>query len=119
MAEPAMVERTRRGDLRGAFRGETGMTRVLGRFVSLEMALLGLCELALSFLVIYAMLLAPGVLPMPAVATTEHIASGAVHLATANLAAVLACTVVITAAAIGLYRPEICIERRRLLINTA
>ena len=32
------------------------MTRVLGRFVSLEMALLGLCELALSFLVIYAML---------------------------------------------------------------
>ncbi len=40
------------------------MTRVLGRFVSLEMALLGLCELALSFLVIYAMLNAPGVVPM-------------------------------------------------------
>ena len=31
--------------------------------------------------------------------------------------AVLALTIVCTAAAIGLYRPEICIERRRLLIN--
>jgi sugar transferase (PEP-CTERM system associated) len=30
---------------------------------------------------------------------------------------VLALTIVCTAAAIGLYRPEICIERRRLLIN--
>ena len=38
----------------------------------------------------------------------------------ANLAAVCwPCTIVITAAAIGLYRPEICIERRRLLINTS
>ena len=34
-----------------------------------------------------------------------------------TLAAVLAFTIVCTAAAIGLYRPEICIERRRLLIN--
>lgn len=87
------------------------MTRVLGRFVSLEMALLGLCELALSFLVIYAMLTAPGM--VSGLGTPN-----AVALDTADLAAVLACTVVITAAAIGLYRPEICIERRRLLVNT-
>ena len=36
----------------------------------------------------------------------------------AGLAVLLSCTVVLTAATIGLYRPEICIERRRLLINT-
>ena len=39
------------------------MTGVLGRFVSLEMALLGLCELALSFLVIYGMLPGPDCFP--------------------------------------------------------
>jgi sugar transferase (PEP-CTERM system associated) len=93
------------------------MTRVLGRFVSLEMALLGLCELALSFLVIYAMLNAPGVVPVllghASLATPDTVAGD-----TAALAALLACTVVLTAAAIGLYRPEICIERRRLLMNT-
>jgi sugar transferase (PEP-CTERM system associated) len=92
------------------------MTRVLGRLMSLEMALLGLCELALSFLVIYGMLTMPGVLP----ALAEASGVGAAHAATletANLAAVLALTIVCTAAAIGLYRPEICIERRRLLIN--
>jgi len=93
------------------------MTRILGRFVSLEMALLGVCELALSFLVIYAMLNAPGAvpllfgyfnLPFPELVARD----------TANLAALLACTVELTAAAIGLYRPEICIEQRRLLTNT-
>lgn len=92
------------------------MTRVLGRLMSLEMAVLGLCELALSFLVIYGMLAMPGVLP----ALAEASGVGAAHaasLGTANLAAMLALTIVCTAAAIGLYRPEICIERRRLLIN--
>ena len=44
-------------------------------------------------------------------------AAQAASLGTANLAAVLALTIILTAAAIGLYRPEICIERRRLLIN--
>ena len=53
------------------------MTRVLGRFVSLEMALLGLCELALSFLVIYGMLAVPGVLP----ALVEASSAGAAHAA--------------------------------------
>jgi sugar transferase (PEP-CTERM system associated) len=97
---------------------ETGMTRVLGRFVSLEMAVLGLCELALSFLVIYAMLVVPGVLPVLA-NTAVFDGSHSVSFESANLAAVLAFTIVVTAAAIGLYRPEICIERRRLLINTS
>ena len=49
-----------------------------------------------------------------------QVLAGSAVLNTANLdlAAVLACTVVVIAAAIGLYRPEICIERRRLLMNT-
>src|SRR5215469_10704791 len=93
------------------------MTGVLGRYVSLEMALLGLCELALSFFVIYGMLPGPDMM-FVAAGVDGHVATGAAVLSSANLAAVLACTVVITAAAIGLYRPEICIERRRLLVNT-
>jgi len=92
------------------------MTRLLGRFVSLEMALLGLCELALSFLVIYSMLTVPGVLSGLEVASSVATVQAKAHDAV-NLAAVLACTIVITAAAIGLYRPEICVERRRLLVN--
>jgi sugar transferase (PEP-CTERM system associated) len=90
------------------------MTRALGRLMSLEMIVLGLCELALSFLVIYGMLTLPGAFPT----LTEAQGVGtAVSPGTANLAAVLALTIMLTAAAIGLYRPEICIERRRLLIN--
>jgi sugar transferase (PEP-CTERM system associated) len=92
------------------------MTRILGRLMSLEMAVLGLCELALSFLVIYGVLTWPGVLS----ALVEASNVGAAHAAKfdiVNLAAVLAITIVCTAAAIGLYRPEVCVERRRLLIN--
>ncbi len=92
------------------------MTRLLGRFVPLEMAVLGLCELALSFLVIYSMLAMPGVLPVleqpSGVGAVRAVAIDAV-----NLAAVLACTIVLSAAVIGLYRPEICVERRLLLVN--
>jgi len=82
------------------------MTTVLGRFVTVELAFLGLCELALSFLVIYAML------AMPEAASGQTILSDS-----ANLAAVLAVTIMVTAAVLGLYGPEICVERRRLLIN--
>jgi hypothetical protein len=90
------------------------MTGVLGRFVSLEMALLGLCELALSFLVIYGMLPGPDMLPVSTGVAGQVLAGSAVlNTANLDLAAVLACTVVVIAAAIGLYRPEICIERRR------
>jgi sugar transferase (PEP-CTERM system associated) len=94
------------------------MTRVLGRLLSLEMAVLGLCELALSFLVIYGVLTWPGVLS----ALVEASSVGAAHAASldiVNLAAVLAITIVLTSAAIGLYRPEICVERRRLLVNAS
>ena len=90
------------------------MTRVLGRDMLKYRA--GAVRLALSFLVIYGTLTLPGAFP----ALTEAQGVGAAQtasLGTANLAAVLALTIMLTAAAIGLYRPEICIERRRLLIN--
>jgi len=92
------------------------VTRILGRLMSLEMAVLGVCELALSFLVIYGVLTWPGVFS----ALIEASSVGVVHAAKfdiVNLAAVLAITIVCTAAAIGLYRPEVCVERRRLPIN--
>jgi sugar transferase (PEP-CTERM system associated) len=92
------------------------MTRVLGRLMSLEMAALGLCELALSFLVIYGMLQMPDVFPTLVEASNVAAAHAKSH-DIANLAAVLALTIVLTAAALGLYRPEICAERRRLLLN--
>ena len=89
------------------------MTRVLGRLMSLEMAVLGLCELALSFLVIFAMLTMNGVFPV----LPNGSDAGAATRDCADLAAVLALTIALAAVTIGLYRPEICIERRRLLIN--
>jgi len=60
------------------------MTGVLGRFVSLEMALLGLCELALSFLVIYGMLPGPDMLPVSAGVAGQVLVGSAV-LNAANL----------------------------------
>jgi sugar transferase (PEP-CTERM system associated) len=58
-------------------------------------------------------------LPVAAgVAGQVTVGSAVLNAANLDLAAILACTVVVTAAAIGLYRPEICIERRRLLMNT-
>ena len=94
------------------------MTRILGRYVSLEMAVLGFCELTLSFLVIYAMLTAPGVLPVLASASLPN-ATASVPPDCIDLAAVLAFTIAGTAITIGLYRPDICQERRRLVINAA
>jgi sugar transferase (PEP-CTERM system associated) len=94
------------------------MTRILGRYVSLEMAVLGLCEFTLSFLVIYAMLTAPGGL---AVLVGAAPPDGTTTLAPdcIDLAAVLAFTIAAIAITIGLYRPEICLEARRLVINAA
>lgn len=92
------------------------MTRLLGHFVSAEMAVLILCDLALSFLVIYVMLDVMGGGPLISAAGA---APSAAVPASANLAAALALTVACTAAAIGLYRAEVCGERRRLLVNAA
>ena len=92
------------------------MRHSVGRILSVEMALLGACELALSFMVIYAVLTTPDA---PAVLWSAPDFGVAGPSGRANLAAVFAVTIALTAAAIGLYRPEICIERRGLLLNAA
>ena len=78
------------------------MTRILGRYVSLEMAVLGLCEFTLSFLVIYAMLTAPSVLPVLTSATPSNGATS-VPPDCIGLAAVIAFTIAGAAITIGLY----------------
>jgi sugar transferase (PEP-CTERM system associated) len=86
------------------------VTRTFAQYVPIEMALLGLLELTLSFLLIYAMLTTPGALD-------PLLAAPALSRETVNLAAMLALTIGGTAATIGLYRPEVCLDRKRLLTN--
>ncbi|HEY1932183.1 MAG TPA: exopolysaccharide biosynthesis polyprenyl glycosylphosphotransferase [Acetobacteraceae bacterium] len=86
------------------------MTRVLAHYVSVETAALGVFELALSFLIIDVLLNAFGGIEVLG-------ASSAVVAGDATaLAALLALTTAGIAATIGLYRPEICLERRRTLV---
>jgi sugar transferase (PEP-CTERM system associated) len=89
---------------------EASLTRTFAQYVPLEMALLGLLELVLSYLLIYSMLNVPGTLESLSVASRE------VGGGTTALAAMLALTIGGTAAAIGLYRPTVCLDNRRLLL---
>jgi sugar transferase (PEP-CTERM system associated) len=89
------------------------MTRIIGRYVPVEMAIFGLLELLLSFVVIYAMLAARGVLgpgELPPIAAAWP---------AVNHAALLAVTIGFCAVTIGLYRPEIFFDRRRVMLNAA
>ena len=87
------------------------MARVIGNHISLEMFLLWVLEFALAFLVFYVLLL-PGASP------NGVVGFAGLDLATADRAAILGVTVGLTSVAIGLYRPEICLETRRLLVNS-
>jgi sugar transferase (PEP-CTERM system associated) len=79
---------------------------MIGRHLSPEMAFLCLLNLSLSFVLIYmALNLAVSV-------------EGLAHVA-GSLAAMLACTIAATGVAIGLYKPEICLQSRRLLATAA
>ena len=73
--------------------------------------MLGLIELSLSFLFIHAMLNAPGLSGLFVVASPTMAGGYTV------LAALLALTVAVTGATIGLYRPSVFLDRKRLLIN--
>ncbi len=85
------------------------MTRLFGSLFPVEMLALWLADSLLSFIGIYVLLLPSG----------ARVMEGAgLHPATANPAAVLALTIGLTSLAIGLYRPEICLRARRLLVNT-
>lgn len=77
------------------------------------MVLLGVVEFMLCLLVFYVLLL-PG---EELVAGAQGVIAG-LHVGTARHAAILACAISGTSLAIGLYRPEICLQTRRLLVNT-
>ncbi len=85
------------------------MARALVRFLPLEMAVLGVFELALLYGFIFTMLTAGG--PALLIESTNLSRDCLV------LAGMLAVTIAGTAATIGLYRPDVCLNRRRLLVS--
>ena len=83
------------------------MTRVFGHYVALEMFGLWLLEFVPCLLAIYWLLAQD---PLP---------TGIwIDVAALNHAAILALTIALTSSAIGLYRPEVCVQTRRLLVNS-
>src|ERR1700733_1233876 len=89
------------------------MTRILAQYVSRETAALGLIELILSFLIIEVFLNVPGGL-----AVLGPMSSGMAANLTA-LAAMFALVTAGIATTIGLYRPDVCLERRSLGLSAA
>jgi exopolysaccharide biosynthesis polyprenyl glycosylphosphotransferase len=86
------------------------MPRAVAHFLPREMAVLGLVELVLSFSVIYIVIQAadaPALLPS---------VSDMLPLRGIALAAALTLIIGGVALTIGLYRPEICLDRKRFLI---
>ena len=89
------------------------MTRLFEGFVALEMVVLGILELSLCFLVFYILLL-----PGEAAAVAGSGGMLGLHFNTASHAAVLALTIGVISMTIGMYRPEICLQTRRLMVNS-
>ena len=85
------------------------MIRFFGHHVPLEMLCLWLLEVGVLSALIYALMVADG----PPAGVT------ALNAWLLNSAVVLAATIGATAFAIGLYRPEVFLKTRRLLLNTA
>lgn len=86
------------------------MTRLFGRYVPVEMTVLATLEALLCFGALYATLIAT---------TTGRMAVPGIDVGLADRSALLAGTIGLCAIAIGLYRPEICLDRRRLVLNAA
>ena len=87
------------------------MTRLFRGFVALEMVILGILELSLCFLIFYILFL-PGDM-----ALSPQTLRG-FEPATAGHAAILALTIGAISMAIGMYRPEVCLQTRRLLVTS-
>jgi sugar transferase (PEP-CTERM system associated) len=85
------------------------MARALVQLLPLEMAVLGLFEFAFLFALTFVMLTSGG----------QALLLGSTDLPRdcLVLAAMLAVTIAGTAATIGLYRPEVCLDRRRFLLS--
>jgi sugar transferase (PEP-CTERM system associated) len=86
------------------------MTRIFGHYVALEMFVLWLLEFLPCFLVLYVLL-------AQAAAPGSGMEAPWFDVTAADQAAVLALTVGLASIAIGLYRPEIFLQTRQLLIN--
>jgi len=89
------------------------MARLFDGFVALEMVVLGILEISLCFLVFYIILL-----PGDAAVSAAAQALFGLHPDTASHAAVLSLTIGVISMTIGMYRPEICLQTRRLLVNS-
>jgi sugar transferase (PEP-CTERM system associated) len=85
------------------------MARALVQLLPFEMAVLGLVEFAFVFALIFTMLTAGG---QPLLLDSTNLPRDCLILA-----AMLAVTIGGTAATIGLYRPEVCLDRRRFLLS--
>lgn len=88
------------------------MRRLVARHVPIEMALLWLFELGLSFTVIYAL-----IAPPPGGAVSLAVQS--TRLSTLPHAALLTAILALSGITIGLYRAETFLDRRRLVLNAA
>ncbi len=89
------------------------MTRTVGRHVAPEMAALWLIELVIGFVVVYAMMDAPDTVRL--LGTSWR----ALDVRLADHALLLATMLGATAIAIGLYRPDTCLDPRRVAVNAA
>ena len=85
------------------------MAHALARLLPVEMAVLGLFELTLSFVLIFVMLSAGG---PPALLESTALTRDCLVLA-----AILTVTIAGIAATIGLYRPEVCLHRGRFMLT--
>ncbi len=92
------------------------MARSVGNHLSLEMSLLCLTEMLLSFAVIDAML---GLSAVPEAVDFAAFASLPLRAEGIALAALLAFTIAATSITVGLYRPELCLRQRSLPIYAA
>ncbi len=107
------------------------MGRVFGNHISLEMFLLWVVEFLLCFFSFYLLLL-PGDAVSTAtllggqpelshaltVVAPSFLQAIGLHEPTASRALLLSCAIGLASLTIGLYRPEICLQTRRLLLNT-
>lgn len=89
------------------------MERAFSSHLAREMFLLWVVEFFLCFSAFYLLLL-------PAGSVNASIVAGSplLHLPTVSHAMLLSCAIGIASLSIGLYRPEICLQTRRLLLNT-
>ena len=90
------------------------MARLFDGFVALEMVVLGILEISLCFLVFYILLLPGDVVA----ANPAALGPFGLHQDTASHAATLSLTIGVISMTIGMYRPEICLQTRRLLVNS-